>query len=659
MEIKQKQTTSGRWRFSLFRRNRTKVEKPSEDPYQDRPTPTMLASVRQGWSFIKPYWTSKDDKWKKWGLLGGTLALTLAQVGLSVWFAGWSNTFFNAVQNYDAGTAWRNIGYFAGMAGVSLGVSVYTTYLQQKLQIKWRHWETRERLSKWLGNKNHFRLQHALQRVLSNDKSPPQMDNPDQRISSDIDSAVSGTLDLGLGLISNIVTLCSFTAMLWGLSAAIPLSIAGLTIPGYLVGAAVGYAAAGSVAMRYIGKPLVRLYRSQERLEGNFRFGLTRVREFTREIAQKAIGPIEQKILEGKFAAIVDNWQKIMTRAKRVNGFRYGYAQIAIIFPYVMAMPSYFKKDLSLGGMMQISRAFGEVQSAVSYFVDSFKTIASWQANLDRLAGFKESLQTAADTAGSGMQLTYKLTPGLKATGLTLSRPGNEAGQADVALIEKPVDITVNPGERIKITGPSGCGKSTLLLALQGTHPGSTGIAEWQENARVMCIPQRTYLPDMPLAEILTKSYAPSGPLESLAADVPMTAETQQEMSGILKDVGLEKLVPFLETDSPTGVALTTQLSGGEQQKLMLASILMCKPHILLMDEATSGLDHESAAKYYNLLREHLPDTAVLNIVHQSDPVPYHTRHLRFENGALIDTLVPNSPARLEPPSAAPPAPTL
>ncbi len=281
-------------------------------------------------------------------------------------------------------------------------LAVYQLYLNQWLQIRWRKWLTQHYLGEWLHSANHYRMQ------LLGDAA----DNPDQRLTEDVEQFVVATLSIGIGLLSSTVTLISFVVILWGLSAAAPLVIAGVdyTIPGYLVWCALIYAVLGTLLTHWIGKPLVALNFTKQRFEADFRFNLVRVRENSEQIALLRGDEAEQQRLLDRFGRVVANWLQIMTRTKRLTAFTASYGQASLVFPFILVAPAYFAEKMQLGGMMQTASAFGSVQGALSFFITAYRTLAEWRAVVARLDGFEASIANGEPTLATRKDMV-RLTP--------------------------------------------------------------------------------------------------------------------------------------------------------------------------------------------------------------------------------------------------------
>src|SRR5215813_13196624 len=355
---------------------------------------TKRRFLRQAWELAWPYWKS-EEKWSAIGLLVAVVALNLITVALNVRLNTWNNDFYDALQRYNWSEFWRQFAIFGIIAFSLIIVAVYSLYLRQILHIRWRRWLTDRFLRKWLEDQSYYRIQ--LHQATT--------DNPDQRISDDLDRFATITLALSLGLLSSFVTLVSFVTILWTLSGALTIPLGGdaaIKIPGYMVFAAVIYAVAGTLLTRWIGKPLIQLNFDQQRYEADFRFSMVRLRENAENVAFYGGEGRELDTFQNRFGRIVANWWGIIRRRKKLTWFTTGYSQLAIIFPFVVAAPRYFDKAIQLGGLMQISSAFGQVQDSLSFIITSYTEIAEYHAVVQRLSGFHEKMrEIAAERLGA------------------------------------------------------------------------------------------------------------------------------------------------------------------------------------------------------------------------------------------------------------------
>ena len=338
----------------------------------------LASSFAVIWRLSVPYFRS-EDRWAGRILLGAVVAIELAIVAINVILNTWYNFFYNTLQDHDWNGFVRAILYFCAIAGVFTLLAVYQIYLNYWLQIRWRRWLTQTYLRQWLNTANHYRMQ------LIGDAA----DNPDQRIAEDLKQFTDNTLTIGLGLLNSCVTLGSFVIILWRLSEDAPLELFGMSIPGYLVWAALIYAVIGTWLTHLIGWPLISLNFQQQRFEADFRFNLVRSRENAEQIASLRGEAAERERHLTRFGLVVTNWIAIMRRQKKLMWFTQSYSQAAVIFPYVMVAPVYFAGKMQLGGMMQTASAFGSVERALSFFVSAYQSIAEYQSIVARLSGFE------------------------------------------------------------------------------------------------------------------------------------------------------------------------------------------------------------------------------------------------------------------------------
>jgi putative ATP-binding cassette transporter len=555
------------------------------------------------WRIAVPYFRS-EDKWAGRALLAAVIAIELSLVAIDVLLNQWNNRFYNALQEKNWDGFVREIGIFSLLATCYIALAVYQLYLNQWLQIRWRRWLTTHFLGEWLDGANHYRMQ------LQGDAA----DNPDQRVSDDVKLFVDRTLDIGIGLLSSVVTLGSFVIILWGLSAAAPLHVFGneFAIPGYLVWGALIYAVFGTALTQWIGSPLVNLDFNQQRLEADFRFNLVRVRENSEQIALLRGESAERARLTDRFGRVVDNWYAIMSRTKRLTAFTASYSQAAVIFPYVLVAPAYFADKIQLGGMMQTASAFSSVQRALSFFVTVYRTLAEWRAVVARLDGFEMAIASASKLATRPDSIAVVSSTGSGAIDLRqlLVRLPNGTPLVSAE------SFSLRNNERVLVTGPSGAGKSTLFRAIAGIWPFGTGSIAIPANATLMMLPQRPYFP-----------------VGSLQAAIVYPAEPGAFSSDRVSDALIAVGMPQLATKLDEEAHWNRTLSLGEQQRLGIARALLHAPQYLFLDEATASLDETSEAALYRLLEGKLPATTIVSIGHRHTLAAFHQRNVVLVHG--------------------------
>ena len=546
-------------------------------------------SLSAAWRIGKPYWGS-GERWIAWVLLAVVIGLNLAVVGLNVAFNYWRNAFYDSLQNYDELAFIRQLAVFCGLAALWVVTNVYATYLQQMLQIRWRRWLTDRYLGRWLGHRAYYKMQLT--------GSPT--DNPDQRIADDLNYFTNSSLTLSLGLLSSLVTLFSFIFILWSLSGPVTIPYIGVTIPRFMVWLGILYPVVGTFVAVKIGRPLVGLNFHQQRLEANFRYSLVRLRENTESVAFYRGEPHELELFRGRFSDVFGNFWAIMKRQKLLGWFVFGYGQASVVFTYIVQAPLYFAKKITLGGLQQTADAFGQVQGALSFIMNSYTDIANWQSVVQRLASFENPLaEIAARAAEPGDLAIAHQGAGMAVDRLAIDLPDGRPLIPDLAFEAKP-------GRGLLLTGPTGIGKSTVLRAIAGIWPFGRGRVRLG-TGRVFFIPQKPYIPLGTLRQAL--AYPDNG------SDIP-----REKLEAVLRKVGLGALAPELDATDQW----SQRFSGGEQQRLAFARVLLAEPSVIFLDEATSALDEATEAQLYRMLREAPWHPTVVSIGHRSTLRAFH-----------------------------------
>ena len=551
------------------------------------------------WALTRPYWAS-DQRRTGLILLATVVGLALMGVWLEVQFNTWNREFYNTFESKDQDEFFRQLGTFTLLAVIFIINGVYRIYFQQMLMIEWRTWMTERYLADWLKDRAYYRLQLL-------DKGT---DNPDQRIADDLNAFVDLTLTLALGLLSAVVTLVSFIGILWGISGAA--TFFGIEIPGYMVWVALVYAVAGTWLTHIIGRPLVAINFNMQRVEADFRFSLVRLRENAEGVALYRGEAGEYDNFRARFANVISVWWTKMLKQKQLGWFQSFYGQVAIIFPFLVASPRFFSGAMQLGGIFQIASAFGQVQGALSWFINAYGSYANWKATVDRLTGFTEAMERVRAEAA---RLDGERTEGT-ASDLTLENLELHLPQGEPLL--GATSLRLKRGESVLVTGPSGAGKSTLFRALAGIWPYWNGKVALPKGAKLLFLPQKAYLP------IGSLKQAVAYPLS--AAEVGDAAAREA-----LEAAGLAHLAGDLAREENWAQLL----SGGEQQRLAIVRALLNRPDWLFMDEPTASLPDDAQAALYRLLQERLPGTTLVSIGHREGLAAFHTRRLAWQGRVL------------------------
>ncbi|MDI9408627.1 MAG: ABC transporter ATP-binding protein/permease [Candidatus Pacebacteria bacterium] len=567
------------------------------------------------WQLTKPYWRSSDRGWG-YLLLSLTIILNLGTVALSVLLNQWSARFFNAIQDYNKEAFVKELWVFTGLAFIFVAVAIYKFVTQSQLIIRWRNWLTDHYLDRYLANQGYYRMQLSQ-------SNNPSLDNPDQRIATDVGAFVAQTLSLAMNLLNALVTLVSFTVILWGLSGVVHLTLpsfmGGAVIPiyGYLLWIAIVYAGFGTWIVFKIGRPLIALTYRKEAVEAAMRFSLIRLREQGEGVAIYHGEPAESVTLKARLSAVIEIMIKVLRQTKIIIAVRSVYGQLANIFPYIVVAPRYFAKEISFGTMTQTAGAFGQVQDSLSILIDSYTSIAEWQAVINRLHDFNHGVLTIGLTIDQYHQ-QQKRSLAADGAKFDLDISDLQVFLPDGRMVHSLKSLQVKSGDSLLITGTSGSGKTTLLRVLAGVWPYWHGtIVMAGEPWERLFLPQRPYLPEGSLASAL----AYPRPIHLL------TAEERAEFSKVLEITNLEFLTSRLDEIGQW----SQSLSPGEQQRLAIARLLLLKPKLAFLDEATSALDEQTEAKIYQAIRQHLPKLTLVSVGHRQTLSQFHNQTLHIE----------------------------
>ena len=549
--------------------------------------------VRHLWHLTSIYWRSPDNV-RGAGLLALCIAGELSTVYGNVRLAMAQGQVFDAVQEKHWPSFLTAIEWFLATALVVVFVSTYRIYVRNILQIRWREQLTDYFLGEWMGP-------HAyLHRELHHDET----DNPDQRISQDVQSYVASALGLSLSFLSAIATLVSFAGILWTLSGTWPLRILGyeLWIPGLMMWVAILYALISTYLTHRVGRSLVSINFDRLRFEADFRYGLVRFRDHVEPVALARGEDVEHEGARRRFRSVILNWWQLIIAQRNLTLLTSGIGQANGIVPLLVAAPAFFAGRMTLGAVTETQISYGQVSGALSWFVDAYQEIAAWRASIERLATFAETLDATREQLcrGDGIRVETGAADALSFVHLALSR-------ADGQVLAEDVNATVQAGQKVALLGPAGLVKTTLFRAVAGIWPFGKGSIELPAQAYPLFLPTQPYLPIGTLREAI--SY-------------PSQAGTftDAQITTVLHLLDLDHLTTRLDDSEPWD----EQLSGDEQQRLTFARAFLHEPDWIVMDDATGALDEEMEKRVYELLQQRLPKTTVLSITNRATVAPYH-----------------------------------
>lgn len=554
-----------------------------------RPETDMKFSLASSWALTRPFWVS-EERWSARGFLAAVVALDMMRVYLITRINFWQKDFYDALVARDADIVWPLLLHLFILICSIVATDTVRTYLAQVLEMRWRSWITSEFVRRWIRDNTYFRIEQQ--------NHSASADNPDQRIADDLRIMASSVLDLSLGLLKNLVNLVSFSIIVWGLSGTLSVALAGhaIDIPGYMLWAALIYALAGSLLIEKIGSPIVDVDYQQQQCEANFRYLMVRLRENAEQVAFYKGGSVEENRLTASFATVRQNWDRVVDYTKRVTLLKSCYIEAGALVPYLITVPRYFAGLLTVGALMQLNQSFMQVRTSFSWFIFQYKDLALLRSAYRRLAEFDKLLQAEPVR---GIAIGRSGDACMHAQKLRLHLPSGEA-------LCSISELCIAPGQRWLVRGPSGVGKSTLLRALAGLWPYGGGRIDLPPG-KSMFVPQMNYLPIGSLRACLCY---PSEEWE-FSEDACIEALRAVRLDGFEDRLGQEN-------------DWSGQLSPGEQQRLSFARILLQKPAILFLDEATSSLDLENESHLYKLVIDRLPAVTLVSVAHRPGLIAFH-----------------------------------
>lgn len=553
-----------------------------------------------------------EQKYTAWSLTALLFAVIVLLLVAAYAMNVWNRALFDSLQARDGWALAQLAGVYAGILVMSVCLSVVQVYLRTTLQRRWRAWLTNRLVDRWLKNGRYYQLN-----LIKGDHA-----NPEARIADDVRIATESPVDFVSGVVQAFLSAATFIVVLWTIGGTLDLGFAGipLQVPGFLVFAAVIYAVVASISMAVIGRRFVQASEAKNQAEAEHRYAITRVRENGESIALIRGEEEERAGLERALVGVLATWRQITKQWMKTTVVSQTSGYIAPILPILLCAPKFLDGSMTLGEIMQAASAFTIVQGAFNWLVDNYPRLADWTASARRVASLVASLD-ALERAESGNKLDR----------ISISHDGEEAALKlenlavtldDGTAIVDDTEAEIMPGERVLIVGESGTGKSTLVRALAGLWPWGGGSMQLRKGARLFLLPQRPYVP--------------IGSLQR-AATYPDAAESRdfEEVAGAFRDVGLAHLAGRLQDVAPWDQIL----SGGEKQRLAFARIILHRPDIVVLDEATAALDPESQHALMELLISRFPELTIISVGHRPELEAYHSRKItlaRKPQGARI-----------------------
>ncbi|WP_439359341.1 ABC transporter ATP-binding protein/permease [Bradyrhizobium sp. DASA03007] len=572
-------------------------------------SPEEAEQVRKDYLLTR-FWISARDFWGRngdrlaWPFsigLGVLIVLTVCfQYGINVW----NRAIFDAIEQRDATSVFHLSAMFFPLAIGSIALGVAQVFARMSIQRRWRAWLTASVLTRWLANGRYYQLN-----LVGGDHN-----NPEYRIAEDLRIATDSPVDFLAGVTSALLSAVTFIIVLWTIGGALTVTLGGssITIPGFLVIAAILYAAIASSSIVVIGRRFVQISEDKNQAEADFRYTLTRVREHGESIALLGGEEEERDGIDRNFTSVLRQWARLAGQHMRTTLVSQGSSLVAPVVPLLLCAPKFLDGSMTLGQVMQAASAFTIVQSAFGWLVDNYPRLADWNACARRIASLMMSLD-GLERAEQGDGLG-RIQRGETGNDAMLELKDLSVTLDDGTAVVGETEVVIESGERLLVAGESGTGKSTLVRAIAGLWPWGGGSINFHPDRRLFMLPQRPYVP--------------SGSLRRAVA-YPGAADdwTIEEIGQVLRKVGLAHLKEKIEEEAPWDQTL----SGGEKQRLAFARLLLHSPDIVVLDEATSALDEKSQDKMMKMITDELPKATIVSVAHRAELEAFHSRKIVLE----------------------------
>ncbi len=555
------------------------------------------------WISARGYWGSQGDR-LAWPFSIGLLLLIIGTVAFQYGINVWNRAIFDAIEKRNSATVFHLTALFFPLAIGSVAFGVAQVLARMGIQRRWRAWLTHSVITRWLTNGRYYQLN-----LVGGDHK-----NPEYRIAEDLRIATNSPVDFIAGVSSALLSAATFIVVLWTIGGALTVTLGGSTwtIPGFLVIAAIVYAAIASGSILTIGRRFVQISEDKNQAEAEFRYTLTRVRENGESIALLGGEEEERDGIDRTFSNVLRQWATLAGQHMRTTLVSQGSSIIAPVVPLLLCAPKFLDGSMTLGQVMQAASAFTIVQSAFGWLVDNYPRLADWNACARRIASLMMSLDglERAERGDGFGRIKHGETEGDAMLSLNDLSVTLDDGTAVVGETE----VVIEPGERLLVAGESGTGKSTLVRAIAGLWPWGGGSVNFHPDRRLFMLPQRPYVP----SGTLRRAVAYPGAAEDWTLD---------EIGDALHKVGLDHLKDKIEEEAPWDQTL----SGGEKQRLAFARLLLHNPDIVVLDEATSALDEKSQDKMMEIVTSELPKATIVSVAHRVELEAFHSRKIVLE----------------------------
>ncbi|KTC65027.1 ABC transporter (plasmid) [Legionella adelaidensis] len=575
-------------------------------------TTIFPSPYRKALSLAKDYFFHSNDRLKAWLLLIGAVASVVTIAALTFTLSWWMTTFWAAMTAKNASLFFSSMRTFTLIVGSWGAVNALKDFCVEKLRARWRNWLSAKILPSYINEDNKY---------VDVSRHADQIDHPEQRIQEDIKVFTEKSITLSLDLLNSVLTLVLFTGSLWVVGGSLSFVVLGasITIPGYMVWSAILFAAGSSFITSLIGRRLPELNKKEESLEADIRKDLFILDKDSENIAQERGGMYYLRKLLRKFGELYNNWSQKIVIQLSLSAFKGVYQQVAIIFPYLMAAPAYFAGLLPFAQIMQISYSFSYIQSALSWFINSYEDLAIYKISTKRIMELERALEEGGlNTPERNIdRIEDAALDGIEIVNLDMVRPASEESSSTVLMMSQ-LNVKFPKGTHTVIQGENGIGKSTITKIIAGTWKYGHGEVKLPPRHKIYILPQKPTMPHDTLRAVL-------------AYPEPFDTFTDEEYRVALQAVGEEEFIEKLDTPEDKSVLEDwSRKSGGQQQKIAFARAVLRKPEILILDESTAAMSKKYENLVYSLTQSMLKDSTIISIAHR-DVGEFHDRAVMIE----------------------------
>jgi len=539
-------------------------------------------------------------KWmdQGWRLLGILTTLLLSVNGLNVLLTYLNRNMFNALQVKNGPLIWQSLWILCSVFILGIPIVIYYRYVRDRLGIAWRDWFTRDILDRYLANRKYY--------AISQNQA---VENPDQRVSEDVKLFTQGALSFLLIVLDSVITVLSFTTVLWSISHSLSYAV-------------VGYATFGTVITIFFGKRLIGLNYKQEAFEANFRYQAVSVRENAEAIAFYEGEAMEAKSLKARFGEVVKNYNFVIRWQRNLGFFTQGFDYMVVALPLIVLVPLYLApgSKITFGDIMQANSAFSQLLAALSLFVAQFQTFSGFAANVNRLSGFNDELNAKEPTPSKDRpRIAFERGDHIEVQDVRMLTPGYER------LLAEHINAAVRNAENLLIVGPSGSGKSSILRVIAGLWHAGDGKVITPDHHQMLFLPQMPYLP---LGSLRWQLLYPDAHSTATDEDLARVLQTVN-LGGLIEKFNKEGIEQGGKNGLDAVLPWKDRLSPGERQRLAFARLLLKMPKFAILDEASSALDEPNEAHLYEILRQ--SGIAYVSVGHRTSLRQYHKKELKLD----------------------------